>query len=160
MANQLLLLQDVDSLGRKGDIVHTRPGYFRNFLQPKGLAVAADKGALRMRERLQKERLEQAVQDKADSEKLAAALSETALSTIVKIDQDGKLYGSVSVSDVLALFAAQGISLSKKNVVLAHAIKTLGEHKITVKLLEGVTATVRLDVLPDTPVVQAEVNKE
>ena len=103
MANKLLLLEDVEALGRSGDIVGVKPGYARNFLLPQGLAIIADKRALRMQARLQEERRNRAIVDRKESEELAAKLEGQNLTTIVKVDHDGHMYGSVNVADVADL---------------------------------------------------------
>lgn len=150
MAAKLLLIEDVEDLGRSGDIVSVKPGFARNFLLPRGFAVVADKGALRMQARLQEEREKQAAQDKAEAEKAAEQIAGVTLSTIVKVDQDGHMYGSVSAHDVADLMQSQAnITVEKRAIVLKHPIKALGVHKINVKLKEGVVATVTLKVMSE-----------
>lgn len=150
MAAKLLLIEDVEDLGRSGDIVSVKPGFARNFLLPRGFAVVADKGALRMQARLQEEREKQAALDKAEAEKAAEQIAVVTLSTIVKVDQDGHMYGSVSAHDVADLMQSQAnITVEKRSIVLKHPIKVLGVHKINVKLKEGVVATVTLKVMSE-----------
>lgn len=152
MANQLLLIEDVENLGRSGDIVHVRPGYARNFLLPQGCAVVADKHALRMQARLQEERKKKAIVDKQEADTVAAQLTGVVISTTVKVDHEGHMYGSVSAHDVVELLAEQAkVTVEKRDIVLKHAIKTLGEHKITIKLKEGVVANIVLDVISEDP---------
>lgn len=149
MANKLLLLADVDALGRSGDVVGVRPGYARNFLLPQGLAVIANKHALRMQARLQEERQKQALIDKAHSEELAARLQGMTLSTIVKVDHEGHMYGSVSSHEILHLLKAEGIELERRSIQLPHALKETGVHTIKLKLKEGVLSTITLKVIPE-----------
>jgi large subunit ribosomal protein L9 len=150
MANKLLLVKDVESLGRKGEIVTTRPGYARNFLLPQGLAVVADKQAIRLQARLQEERMKQAAVDKSESEAQKVRLEVLELSTFVKVDQEGHMYGSVNAQDIADLIAAgSGIALERRSVQLNHPIKATGVHKIVIKLKEGVTATVNVKVVPE-----------
>lgn len=150
MAAKLLLIEDVEDLGRSGDIVSVRPGFARNFLLPRGFAVVADKGALRMQARLQEEREKRSALDKAEAEHSAGQLTTVVLSTIVKVDHEGHMYGSVSAHDVVELLQSQAnIALEKRSVVLKHPIKTLGVHKINVKLKEGVTASLTLKVMSE-----------
>lgn len=144
---QLLLLQDVDSLGRQGDVVKVKPGFARNFLLPKGFAVRADRNALRRVETLQAERRERAAVDLKESEAIAARLEGLVVETEVKVDQDGHMYGSVSLADLHQLLLNQHkLELGKRDIQLKHPIKKLGEHTIAVKLKEGVEAsfTVRI----------------
>lgn len=136
---KLLLKEDVDALGRKGEIVTVKPGYARNFLLPQGLALIADANALRMQERLKEERKKQAVVDLKESEILAEKMKGIVLTTNVKVDQEGHMYGSVTAHDLMKqLEQEHGIILGKRDIQLKHPIKTLGSHTIEVKLKEGV----------------------
>lgn len=151
MAKQtLLLLEDVDGLGRSGDIVNAPTGFARNFILPRRKGVIATKNAIRMQEKLQEERLKQAVKDKADSEKVSEHLKDKSYEVIVKVDPDGHMYGSVAQHDIVELLQEkEGLELLKKDVLLLHPIKTTGVHAITLKLKEGVTAEITLKVSPD-----------
>jgi len=152
MANQLLLIKDVASLGRSGEVVNVKPGYARNFLLPQGLAIIATKQTLRMQERLQKERRERAIIEKKEAEAVASALTGVAVSTVVKVDHEGHMYGSVSAHDIVHLLLAQAnITIEKSDVALKHPIKKLGSHEIHLKLKEGVTTSVMLEVIPEDP---------
>lgn len=149
MSNQLLLIQDVDDLGRSGDIVSVKPGYARNFLLPQKKAVIADKFTLRMQARLQDERKQQAAVDKTASEELAARILGLVVTIHVKVDPDGHMYGSVSAQDIVRLLGEQGVSLERKNVVLPQPIKLLGSHPIHLRLKEGIPAQIQLDVVSE-----------
>lgn len=161
MATKLLLIDDVEDLGRKGDIVSVRPGYARNFLLPRGSGIIADKNALRMQDRLQEERKKKAQHDKEESEKIATNLETVTLTTIVKVDHDGHMYGSVTSTDIVHLLHGQaGIELEKRSVALKHPIKETGDHTIHIKLKEGVATTVILKVVPEEAAGGAMVSKE
>lgn len=150
MATQILLLKDVESLGRCGDIVKVKPGFARNFIVPKGKGVFADKGTIRMQARLQEERQKQASSDRKDAEVLAKRLEELTVETHVKVDQDGHMYGSVTVADIVQLLSEKHqVSLEKKSILLKGPIKTLGVHTISCKLDEGVEANFALSILEE-----------
>lgn len=150
MANKLLLIEDVENLGRSGEIVSVRPGYARNFLLPQGFAVTADKSALRMQARLQEERKQKAIVEKAEAEKTAKALDGIVCTTIVKVDHEGHMYGSVNAHDVVELVKAQaGVQLEKRSVQLKHPIKTIGVHEIEVKLPEGISSQITIKVMSE-----------
>ncbi|HSX11791.1 MAG TPA: 50S ribosomal protein L9 [Chlamydiales bacterium] len=149
MKQQLLLLQDVDALGKKGEIVSAKPGYVRNFLLPRGFAVIASPNTLRKQEALRAERAKQAIIDRKESEELAARVEGTALSTRVKVDPEGHMYGSVSAGDIAQLFQEQGLSIEKKSVLVTKPIKETGVHKISIKLKEGITAICQLSIIPE-----------
>lgn len=149
MKQQLLLLQDVEALGKKGEIVSAKPGYVRNFLLPKGLAIIASPNTLRKQERLRAERAKQAVIDRRESEELAIQVEATSLEIRVKVDPEGHMYGSVSAADIAHLFQEKGLPVDKKSVLVNKPIKATGAHKISLKLKEGITASCMLAIIPE-----------
>ncbi len=159
MRNQLLLIKDVEDLGRSGDVVSVKPGYSRNFLLPQKKAVIADKFTLRMQVKLKEERARRAELDRKDAEELSHKIEGMVLSTEVRVDPDGHMYGSVSALDIVRLFAAEGIVIERRNVVLLHPIKTLGVHSINLNLKEGVSAHITLKVHSGSEISQ-EKNKQ
>lgn len=150
MKQQLLLLEDVDGLGRSGDIVSAKPGFTRNFLLPQKKAVIADKRTLRMQVRLKEERLKKAAVDRQESESMAAKLAGLILDIEVKVDPEGKMYGSVTMLDIARLLQENGYEIERKNVVLPQPIKMPGTYQIQLKLKEGVTAAFTLEIKPET----------
>ncbi len=149
LRRQLLLLEDVDGLGRSGDLAYAKPGFVRNYLMPRKLAVVADKHTLRMRERLQKTRQERAIGDKKEAEEVAKRICDRTLEIEVKVDPDGHMYGSVSTLDLVHLFKKEGIELERKNFLLPQAIKELGEHSIKMRLKEDIPAEFKLLIKSD-----------
>ncbi len=147
MANQFLLIEDVDSLGRSGDVVKAKPGYARNFLLPQKKAVIADKHTLRMQAKLKEEREKQAVIDRGEAEKLAERINGMTLTVEVKVDPEGHMYGSVAASDIVHLFEKEGITLERRNIVLPKPIKEAGAFPLTLKLKEGTPASYTLNVV-------------
>jgi large subunit ribosomal protein L9 len=156
MRNQLLLLSDVDDLGRSGDVVSVKPGYARNFLIPQKKAVVADKFTLRMQAKLKEERAKQAEIDRKESEGLAKKIEGMSLEIRVKVDPDGHMYGSVTQMDIIRLLADLGIPLERRNVLLAHPIKSLGVQTIQLKLKEGVPSQFVLKVVSETALPEEE----
>lgn len=147
---QVLLLEDVDSIGRSGEVVNVKPGFARNYLYPQGLAVIADKHTLRMQQKLKEEREKQAIVDRQESEELANRINGISITKVVKVDQEGHMYGSVTAHDILHLLQDElRVELEKKSVVLKHPIKATGVHTILVKLKEGVTANFNLKVMSE-----------
>lgn len=159
MQNQLLLLEDIDNLGRKGEVVQVKPGFARNYLVPQRKAVVVDKRTLRMQEKLKEERAKQAAVDKKESQALAEQLKDKTFEVKVKVDPDGHMYGSVSASDIAEILAKEGFVITKKNVKLAHPIKKTGVHPITLNLKEGIEARFALKVYADHPVKRAAEKK-
>lgn len=147
---KLLLIHDVEDLGRSGEVVDVKPGFARNYLLPQGFAVNADTYTLRMQQKLKEEREKQAAVDRKESEEIAKSLEGVVLSTVVKVDQEGHMFGSVSQLDIIKLLKDErGIELTKKMVKLPHPIKTTGVHDIELKLKEDVPVTIALKVVPD-----------
>lgn len=150
MATKLLLIEDVEDLGRSGDIVNVRPGFARNYLLPRGFGVVANKAALRMQARLQEQRRLQAIEDRKEAEKQAEGLNQITVTTIVKVDHEGHMYGSVSAQDIVHLLQEQaGIAVEKRALQLKHALKELGVHVVNVKLNEGVLSSFNVKILSE-----------
>ncbi|MCH9613215.1 MAG: 50S ribosomal protein L9 [Chlamydiia bacterium] len=144
---QLLLIEDVDGLGRKGEVVSgAKPGFVRNFLLPSKKAVVADLRTLRMQERLQSERAQQAVIDKKAAEEVAKKIEDKVISIEVKVDQTGHMYGSVTAKDIVKILDENAITVERKMVILPLPIKKLGTYKVPLRLNEGVEASFSLNV--------------
>ncbi|AEB41113.1 50S ribosomal protein L9 [Chlamydia pecorum] len=150
MKQQLLLLEDIEGLGRSGDVVTARPGYVRNFLLPQQKAVIAGTRTLRLQAKLKEQRMIQAAEDKAESEKLAEMLKDIVLEFQVRVDPDNNMYGSVTIADIIAAAEEKNISLSRKSFPAHFAIKSLGRKNIPLKLKEGVSATLIVHVASDS----------
>lgn len=150
MAKKLLLLEDVDHLGRKGDLVNAKDGYAYNYLIPQGFALVATEAALRRRVKLQEERKQIAEKDRKESEELAARLNGEALTFIVKVDHEGHMYGSVSALDIVNHIKLQtGVDLDKRFVCLKHAIKETGIFDVTLRLKEEIFALIHVKIIPE-----------
>ncbi len=150
MKNQLLLLEDVDGVGRSGDIVTVRPGFARNCLIPQQKAVVAKKHLVRLQDRLREERSKRAVVDKAEALELAKKLEGQTLKASMKFDAEGHMYGSVTAHDVVILFKDQlGFEIEKRNVLILKGIKEKGTHEIELRLKEGVPAKIILEIVPE-----------
>jgi len=155
--HKLLLIQDVDGLGRSGDLVSAKPGFIRNYLFPKKMAVAANQHTLRMQDKLQEERRNQAVSDKADAEALAQKIDGKTFEIEVKVDPDGHMYGSVSTLDLVHLFEQEGLHVERKNFLLGQTIKQIGTHTIKIKLKEDVPASFTLQINSDIEILKPAV---
>jgi large subunit ribosomal protein L9 len=107
---EVILLQHVDKLGRRGEVVRVAPGFARNFLLPRGIAALATTGAKRRVEQESRQFTAQDDQAKAQATAIAERLAGLELSIAVKADEEGKLYGSVAAADVLAAIVAQGVA--------------------------------------------------
>jgi len=146
---KLLLLKDVEDLGISGQIVSVKAGYARNYLIPKLFGVMADANTLRKQEKLQKVRAVIAAEEKKESNALAKVIEQITLSIKVKVDHDGKLYGSVSATDIVHLLEEHNIKLSKKNIGIKKPIKEIGDIEVPIKLKEDVETKVILKIIPE-----------
>ena len=144
---KVILLNDVKSLGKKGDLKEVSDGYARNFLFPKKLAVEATPGNLK---KLEAERAHQALRqarDESSARELAKKLDCLSLTFVTKVGEGGKLFGSITSKDIVDRIQQETkIELDKKQLNLPETIKTMGEHEVTVTLYRGVTATVKIRV--------------
>jgi large subunit ribosomal protein L9 len=145
----LLLLADVEELGRSGDIVQVKRGYARNYLLPKKKAVFADANAKRIQASLQEERKTKAAEDLKISHEVKERIEKLSLKVDVKVDPEGHMYGSIASVDIIQMLEKEGMKVEKKCVQLPKAIKTTGVHSIVVRLKEEVVASLKLTVLPE-----------
>ena len=150
MHSKLLLLEDVDNLGRKGEVVTARRGYAYNFLIPQRHALFATKDALRRQKKLQDERELIASQDRKIAQEIAQRLEGETVAFQVKVDHDGHMYGSVSVLDIIDAVKLQtGIELEKKAIQLKHPIKATGVYDMVLRLKENTSCTIHVKVAPE-----------
>ena len=138
---KVILLQDVKSLGKKGEIVNVNDGYARNFILPKKLGVEATGKNLNDL-KLQKNNEKKVAQEQLEAAKaLAAKLAEGGVSLAIKVGEGGRAFGSVSSKEIAAAVKEQmGLELDKKKISLKEPIKSLGTHIVTVKLHPEVAA--------------------
>ena len=144
---EIVLLEDLKSLGKKGDVVKVNDGYARNFILPKKLGVEANA------KNLNDLKLQQAHADKVAAEQLAAAkefavkLADCTVELAVKSGEGGKVFGSVSTQEIAAAAKEQyGMELDKKKLQIAEPIKALGTYEVQVKLHREVTAKLKVHV--------------
>ena len=154
---ELILREDVPHLGHIGDIVKVKPGYARNYLLPRGLAVEADKRNVKRLEHERRvvgekrERVVKAAQSEAEKSFRAVRVTVTA-----RAGEEGKLFGSVTNMDLEKALADRGVSVERRRIKLVEPIKTLGEHKVSVHLGAGVNAEITVIVEPLEPVKKTE----
>lgn len=151
MKQQYLLVEDVEDVGRCGEVISAKPGFARNYLIPKQKAVLATEHTLRMQTRLQEERAKQAAVDKKASEELADKLRGTILKITVKVDPEGNMYGSVGSTDIMELFAKEGVAVDRRNIGLNKPIKEVGVHSMTLRLKEDVLCDYTLQIIGEQP---------
>jgi large subunit ribosomal protein L9 len=143
----IILTENVEGLGRIGDLVKVKPGYARNFLVPRGLAVEANPRNVRELEH-QKRQMERKLQKVTQAaEVLKGQIEKVSCVFPHRASEEGKLFGSVTSQDIAAKLAESGIEIDRKKIQLEEPIKTLGEHEVSVKLQAGVAATIKVSVV-------------
>ena len=143
---KLILREDVENLGKGGDLVEVKPGYGRNYLLPRGLAVLANPKNVRELEHQKKVAEAKAAKAKASAEAVAKRLAETPVTLKRKVGEQDKLYGSVTALDIVEALGARGMQLDRRIIDLPEPIKSVGDHEVPVKLHRDVVAKVRVRV--------------
>lgn len=149
MATQIhvVLQEDVENLGTGGSVVRVRPGFARNYLIPRGLALPATKGNLARVEELRRISARKADAELAAANELKGKLEALSVKIERAVGDDGRMYGSVTAKDIEEAYAAQKLAFDRKKLQLAEPIKALGLSDVTVKLHANVTATLRVEVI-------------
>lgn len=144
---RVILKKEVQNLGEAGDIVNVKPGYGRNYLIPRGLAIPANEGSIkqvqhqkRLAEAIRKQQLEEA-------RAIGTKLSGTSITIRREAGEDDKLFGSVTNRDVADALAAEGIEVDRRTIQLEENIRTLGLFQVPVRVHRDVTAMVKVYVM-------------
>ena len=149
MPVQVILRDDVPNLGKIGDVVRVKPGYARNFLLPRGLAVEANPKNLRMLEHHKRVITAKADREHKSAEASAQRLEGLTLTVRARVGEEGRLFGSVTNMDVERLLAEKGFHVERRRIALEDPIKQVGTYPITVQVGRAVRATVQLTVEPE-----------
>jgi large subunit ribosomal protein L9 len=143
---QIILLQDVKNLGKKGDLKNVSDGYARNFLFAKKLAGVATKEAIEQVEAQRKKEKMAEVENLEKNKKLAAELKDKLIEIKAKGKEEGKLFGSISAKDVASKLGEAGFDISEKSIMMPAHIKEVGEYEIKINLAGGVETKIKLIV--------------
>jgi len=146
---EVILIENIDKLGSRGQLVKVADGYGRNYLLPKKLAVAATPENRKWVEQQRVRFLKLEAKEKADASDLATLLDGVSATIIRKAGDKGNLFGSVTSLDIAEKLLAQGYHIDKRKIHLPTPIKVLGEHSVPVKLHREVTTTIKVLVEPD-----------
>ncbi len=146
---KVILREDVENLGRGGEVVDVKPGYGRNFLLPRGLAVAANPKNVRELEHQRQIATAKAAKMKASAEAVAKRLADTPVTLKRKVGEQEKLYGSVTALDVAEALAAQGHKVDRRHIHLPDPIKALGSYDVEIRLHSAVTAKIKVEVVAE-----------
>jgi large subunit ribosomal protein L9 len=146
---KLILTQEVTGLGSAGDVVEVKAGYGRNYLIPRGFAMRWTKGGEKQVEMIRRGREVREIRDHGQAEQIAAELAGLSVNLSTRAGDGGRLFGSVTAGDIAdAVKAAGGPQLDKRRIQLDTPIKTLGEHRVSVRLHPEVTGHVSVNVVP------------
>jgi large subunit ribosomal protein L9 len=143
---QVILRQDVDKVGKSGELVRVRPGFARNYLLPRELAVAATDSAVHRIEHEKAVAVVRAEKARREAQTAADRLSALTIRIVQKAGEDGRLFGSVTTKDIEAALKVQGIVVDRRKIHLAEPIKAVGSYPIPVKLVPDVSATLTVEV--------------
>jgi len=143
---EIILREDVDKLGRRGDVVKVAEGYGRNFLLPRGLAMAVNEANKAMIAKERKANDARLAKEKAEFEAVAQRIGSLRFVAPRKVGENDVLYGSVTSGDIAEFLKGKGVEIDKRKVALEEPIKRLGDHEIKIKLHPEVVATLKLMV--------------
>ncbi len=143
---KVILLDDIPKLGRRGEVREVAAGYARNYLLPHRLVLAASAANLKQLEQIRQHQDLRAQRAKAEAEVQAKSIEALALSEVRQASEEGRLYGSVGLQDLVAFLARNGISVEKRRIGLDEPIKALGEYTVPVRLHPEVTAYLKVGI--------------
>jgi len=143
---QIILQEDVEKLGHRGEVVTVKPGYARNFLLPRKLAIEASTGNMKALEKIRNSLAKKTATELEAAQKQAALLNGVSLNYKRKTGENDQMFGSVTSGDIVEGLEAQGFKIDKRHIVLKDAIRTLGDHTVTVKVFRDITAEIKVHV--------------
>lgn len=145
---QIILTQDVEGLGKKGDRATVADGYARNYLFPQELALEATSAGAKLFDELERQRAALANRERREAEKLADRLKHVNVQISVQVGEDDRLFGSVTSADIAQVLKEQGIELDRRSIQLEEPLKVLGVYSVRVKLHSEIEAKVKVLVKP------------
>jgi large subunit ribosomal protein L9 len=143
---QIILQEDVEKLGHRGDVVAVKPGYARNFLLPRKLGIEATAGNMKALERIRTALAKKTATELDAAQKQAQLLNGVALQFARKTGENDQMFGSVTTADIAEGLEAQGFKIDKRQVQLAEPIKVIGERDVTIKVFRDVAAAIKITV--------------
>lgn len=156
---EVILKEHVEHLGERGDVVKVAPGYARNYLLPRKLALAVTAGNKKQIEHEKKVAAARAAEERAVAQALATRFAQTEITLTRRAGENQQLFGSVTSADIADALAARGFEVDRRKIQLPDSIKAVGEYAVSVKLHRDVTAQVKVHVaaegVPEAPAAQA-----
>ncbi|MGI8578668.1 MAG: 50S ribosomal protein L9 [Nocardioidaceae bacterium] len=145
---KLILTQEVSNLGAPGDVVEVKDGYGRNFLLPRGLGIRWTRGAEKQIDSIKNARSVREVRDLGHADEIKSQLEEITATVSAQAGSSGRLFGAVTVSDIVdAVARAGGPDIDKRRIEVSKPIKTVGAHQVRVKVHNDLSATLNIDVV-------------
>jgi large subunit ribosomal protein L9 len=146
---EVILREDIQSLGQAGEVVRVKPGYARNYLLPQGLAYEATEGNKKRIAAEGRVRAARGQAERGEAERVAETLRGLSLTLSGKAGEEGKLFGSITAQDIADTLARQGYTVDRRRIELEHPIKTLGEHRVTIRLHPEVSAELGVSIVAE-----------
>jgi len=146
---EVILREDIDKLGSRGEVVKVAAGYARNFLLPKRLAVEATPSNRKIVEQERHAHLRKEAKQKDEAQELGKLMAGTAITIAQKAGENDQLFGSVTAQDIVHALAAQNFTIDRRKVQLDEPIKQLGEYKVPLRLHKDVTAEITVTVVKE-----------
>ncbi len=143
---KVILREAVPSLGAAGDLVGVKVGYARNYLLPQGKALLATESKVRQLEHHKQVIVERAARDLKDLEALRDRLQSLVLEVTARVGEEGKLFGSITSSNIAELLAEKGFPIDRRKIDLAEPLKAAGDHVVPIRLASGISAEVPLKI--------------
>jgi len=143
---QIILQEDVEKLGTRGEVVAVKEGYARNYLLPRKLALEASPGNLKRLEKIRTTLAKRTATERDQAQKQAELLKEVTVSFSRKAGENDQLFGSVTAADIAEALKTQGFEVDKRRIELAEPIKVVGQYEVTAKLVHGVSANFKVTV--------------
>ena len=150
----IILTENVKGLGQIGDVVSVKPGYSRNYLIPKGLAVEANQRNLKELEHHKRQLTRKLAKLSEEAAHVKARIEALECVFSLRASEEGKLFGSVTSMEIETAMAEQGVEIDRRKIQLDHPIKTLGEHLVDIKLNAGANASLKVTVLNADQVIE------
>ena len=144
---EVILREDIDKVGNRGQVVKVAPGYARNFLLPRKLAVAATEANKKIVEQERQAHLRREARAQTDAQDLAKLMASVEITIAQKAGENDQLFGSVTAADIAAALEKQGYTIERKKIHLEEAIKTLGDFKAAVRLHREVSIEIPVHVI-------------
>ncbi len=144
---KVLLCHDHETLGSRGDVVDVKPGYARNFLMPRNIALPMTKGNLKVLEEEQKQVAMQGKREEIEADKIKESLEKISVTATVTVGEDDRIFGTVTSQNITDLLKEKGFAIDKKTISIDEPVKALGIYPVTIQLHQEVSAKIKLWVV-------------